>query len=152
MFPHVQAGAGSRTDPNTLPAAADADSGCKICTIHLERLCYRRAWWFRGFREVLATGIRLFALACRIPADRHRVRSPMCFKCLRFRKNALKQRSPLFNRLDARLNPIFNRVRDSLLTAQELERARRLAREAEDPGFGMGLADAPASPSERSRA
>lgn len=156
MFRNVRSSMRVNTDRNipdgTPPAPAPAGVDCKICTIHLELLCYRRAWWFRAFRETLATGIRLFALAYRIPADRHRARSPMCFKCLRFRKNALKQRSPLFNLLDARLNPLFNRVRDSLLTADELERARRLARQAEDPGFGMGLAELPASPSHRSRA
>ena len=41
----------------------EAVSACKICTIRLEELCYARAWWFRAFREVLATGIRLFAIA-----------------------------------------------------------------------------------------
>jgi hypothetical protein len=59
----------------------------------------------------------------------------MCFKCIRFRKNALKQRSALFDRLDSYLNPMFNRVRDSLLTPKELDDARALARRAEDRGF-----------------
>jgi hypothetical protein len=113
------------------PAIGD----CKICTIRLEQLCYRRAWWFRAFRELLATGIRLFAVAYGFRADRHPARSPMCRRCLRFRKNALKAHSPLFNRLDGYLNPFFNRVRDSLLTAEELERARALARRAADPEF-----------------
>ncbi len=101
---------------------------CKICTIRLEELCYQRAWWFRAFREVLATGIRLFAIAFMIQTDGGRARSRKCYGCLRFRKNALKQQSPLFNCLDGYLNPIFNRVRDSLLTVQELEQARALAR------------------------
>ena len=124
---------------------------CKICTIHLERLCYRRAWWFRLFREILATGIRVFALVYRFPASRHVARSPMCFKCLRFRKNALKEASPLFNWLNAYLNPIFNRARNSLLTPQELERARTLALMAGDPDFDLGLAEIPAATSDRSR-
>lgn len=115
--------------------AAPAAAGCNICTIRLEMLCYQRAWWFRAFREVLASGIRVFALIYLIPADRHPPRSPMCRRCLRFRKNALKQRSDLFNRLDAYLNPLFNRVRDSLLTRQELEQARALACRAADPDF-----------------
>lgn len=115
---------------NSAPVAS-----CKICTIQLESLCYRRAWWFRAFRELLATGIRLFAIAHRIEPKDYLARSPMCFRCLRFRKNALKLRSPLFNWLDGYLNPMFNRVRDSLLTADELERARNLARRAADPDF-----------------
>lgn len=115
----------------SLPTSAS----CKICTIRLEALCYQRAWWFRAFREILATGIRLFAVAYLIRPEEYLARSPMCFKCLRFRKNALKARSPLFNWLDSYLNPMFNRVRDSLLTADELNRARMLARRAEDPSF-----------------
>lgn len=115
--------------------AQTAAGGCKICTIRLEQLCYRRAWWFRAFREVLATGIRLFALAYAIPADRHPPRSSQCHRCLRFRKNALKERSALFNWLDGYLNPFFNRVRDSLLTEDEKESARELARRAADPAF-----------------
>lgn len=132
-------------------AAAATASGCRICTIRLEQLCYRRAWWFRAFREILATGIRAFAIAYRIPAHRHQARSPMCFKCLRFRKNALKGRSPLFVRLDGYLNPIFNSLRDSLLTPDELEKARALAQKAADPQFGIALAETPASPAARSR-
>jgi hypothetical protein len=110
-------------------------TSCKICTIHLEMLCYRRAWWFRGFREILASGIRIFAVAYFIRPTEYNVRSPMCYKCIRFCKNALKERSPLFNWLDSYLNPMFNRVRDSLLTPKELDDARALARRAEDRSF-----------------
>jgi len=123
--------------PSNLTAAAKPppSASCKICTIRLEELCYQRAWWFRAFREILASGIRLFAVAYLIRPREYLARSPMCYRCLRFRKNALKARSPLFNWLDSYLNPMFNRVRDSLLTADELERARALARRAEDPSF-----------------
>jgi len=114
---------------------SQSTASCRICTIQLESLCYRRAWWFRAFRELLATGIRLFAVVYWIRPRDYLARAPMCYKCLRFRKNALKARSPLFNWLDAYLNPLFNRVRDSLLTPEELERARRLARRAEDPSY-----------------
>lgn len=110
-------------------------SNCKICTIRLEQLCYRRAWWFRVFREILASGIRLFSIVYRIPSGRHAARSRMCHRCLRFRKNILKERSALFRWLDGYINPFFNRVRNSLLTPQELEDARTLARRAADPDF-----------------
>ncbi len=118
----------------TLTAAMNATfpqfAVCKTCTIRLEMLCYRRAWWFRGFREVLATGVRLFALFCRIHLCDYTMRSPFCHRCLRFKKNALKEQSSLFRWLDAHLNPVFNRLRDSLLTEQELEEARHFAAEA----------------------
>lgn len=106
---------------------------CTICTIHLEQLCYQRAWWFRVFRELLASGIRVFALGYRIRAEQHPARASMCYRCLRFRKNALQARSPLFNWLDGYLNPLFNRVRDSLLTEEEKTAARALAQRAAAP-------------------
>ena len=118
-------------DTRTLAPTAS----CKICTIRLETLCYQRAWWFRVFREILASGIRVFASVYLIRPKDGLARSPMCFKCIRFRKNALKERSALFNWLGSYLNPMFNRVRDSLLTAEELENARALARRAADRDF-----------------
>ena len=119
----------------TASSPATGEGPCKICTIRLEQLCYQRAWWFRLFREVLASGIRLFAIAYGIRADRHPVRSAMCYRCLRFRKNTLKEHSALFNWLDGYLNPFFNRVRDSLLTEDEKNYARQLAQRAADPRF-----------------
>jgi hypothetical protein len=110
---------------------------CKICTIHLEQLCYARAWWFRVFREILATGIRCFAFFYGIRADQYTMRSSMCKKCLRFRKNILKEKSGVFNWMDGYLNPMFNRVRDSLLSEQEKENARRLAVLSGDSSFTM---------------
>jgi hypothetical protein len=111
---------------------------CRVCTIRLEGLCYQRAWWFRAFREVLATGVRLFALFSRINPANYTTRSAFCHGCLRFKKNALKERSALFRWVDARINPLFNRIRDSLLTAQELDDARRFAREAAQPKTAGG--------------
>lgn len=119
------------------PSAAplEADSPCKLCTIRLEELCYRRAFWFRLLRDALAAGVRLFAFAARIPADDWSTRSSLCRRCLRFSKNALKRRSPLFRWLDGVFNPLFNRARDSLLTPEELQRARELARLAAQRDF-----------------
>lgn len=110
-------------------------ASCRICAIRLIQICYRRAWWFRPFREVFATGIRLFALFYRMPPEAYARRSPLCRGCLRFRKNAVRRRSPLFRWLDARLNPRFNRARDSLLTPQERDHAREFAQRTSDPGF-----------------
>ncbi|MBL8666070.1 MAG: hypothetical protein JNM48_01265 [Rhodospirillales bacterium] len=122
------------TDNPPLPLLAEYAS-CKVCVIRLEDLCYQRAWWFRPFREVFAAGIRVFSLAYRVRPEAYAARSPMCYKCMRFRKNAIKLRSPLFNYFDGYLNPVFNRVRDSLLTAEELAWARTLAQRAADRSF-----------------
>jgi hypothetical protein len=110
-------------------------TACRMCTITLLELCYQRAWWFRTYREVFATGIRVFALFHPVPLEAYAARSSLCHGCLRFRKNAVRQNSPLFRWLDARLNPVFNRVRDSFLTKQEIEHAREFARRARDPAF-----------------
>ncbi len=126
-----------------LASQSSAFAACKICTIRLEELCYERAWWFRAFREVLATGIRLFAVALMIQTDGGKARSKKCHGCLRFRKNALKQRSALFNWLDGYLNPLFNRARNSLLTPQELEQARALARSRAHPSFAKSASGTP---------
>ena len=117
------------------PQPALTYASCKVCVIRLEHICYRRAWWFRPFREVLATGIRIFALVYRVPVTAYAARSKMCYGCLRFRKNAVKQHSRLFNYFDGYLNPFFNRVRDSLLTPEELNWARTLAARAADQDF-----------------
>lgn len=119
----------------TEEAPTKTDLTCKMCTIHLERLCYQRAWWFRIVRECFATGIRAFALVYRFRPDEWKTRARGCENCIRFRKNALKERSRLFRWLDGYLNPVFNRLRDSLLTPQELEEARELARRKGDPSF-----------------
>ena len=116
---------------------ASTSGSCTICTIHLEQLCYARACWFRVFREILATGIRCFAFVYGIRADQHTMRSPMCKKCLRFRKNILKEKSGIFSWLDSYLNPIFNRIRDSLLSEEEKEYARKLAALAGDSSFAV---------------
>ncbi len=107
------------------------DAACRMCTRHLEQLCYRRAWWFRAFRELLALGVGLFARALRVRPSGEGMRTAFCRDCLRFRKNAVKRVSPAFRWLDSYVNPVFNRLRDSLLTPEELERARALARENE---------------------
>ncbi|MFO1128105.1 MAG: hypothetical protein U1E66_06715 [Rhodospirillales bacterium] len=83
----------------------------------------------------MATGIRVFEPVYRVPQDAYAARSTMRYRCLRFRKYAVKQRSALFNYFDGFLNPFFNRVRDSLLTADELSWARRLAERAADRDF-----------------
>jgi len=85
------------------------------------------------FRQLLALGVHLFALVTRTRPTSIRPRSPYCHSCLRFRKNALKRESAIFRHLDKIINPLFNRLRDSLLTQEELKRARGLAKRTEDP-------------------
>jgi hypothetical protein len=123
------------TAPPGIASVPSEIATCRVCTIRLLETCYQRAWWFRPFREVFATGIRLAALSHPVPPEVYEARSPLCHGCLRFRKNAARQGSPVFRWLDSWLNPLFNRVRDSLLTPEEIEHARELARRASDPAF-----------------
>ncbi len=63
------------------------------------------------------------------PADGVRD-NPECHGCVRYIKNQLKEQSGAFRWLNDRINPHFNRIRNSLLTPAELEEAKRLAGEA----------------------
>jgi hypothetical protein len=105
-------------------------SVCNICTFRLVNLCYQRAWWFRMIREPLLLGMRIMAWWHEIDPRRYRVRNPDCYGCIRFMKNALKEKSFAFRLLNRGVDPVFNSVRNSLLTHQEIEEARSYAREA----------------------
>jgi hypothetical protein len=105
-------------------------ASCRLCTIRLVRLCYERTRWFRWFRDPLVLGMRLLARWHRIDPRDYAVRMEECYGCLRFLKEDLKDKSPLFVRLNDLVNPTFNRLRDSIVTKEEIEEARRFAREA----------------------
>jgi len=113
--------------------APNPNAVCKLCTIRLEQLCYQRAWWFRVFRAILASGVRLWSLWHPVMPTLYLSRTKECHACIRFRKNVLKEESRLFRRLDGYVNPLFNRARDSLLTPEEMEAARAHARKAALP-------------------
>lgn len=118
-------------DASGLASARSSSAAiCKLCTIRLERLCYERAWWFRTFRNVLAAGVRLWSLWHPVDPSLYLSRSTECHRCIRFRKNVLKEESRAFRWLDSGINPLFNRARDSLLSPCELEAARSYARTA----------------------
>jgi len=113
-------------------------ASCQVCTIHLVRLCYERNLWFRWVREPLVLGMRLLARWHRIDPRDYPVRMEECFGCLRFLKEELKEKSPLFVRLNDLVNPAFNRLRDSIVTKEEIEEARSFAREATGQGDSQG--------------
>jgi len=103
---------------------------CKTCTLQLVRLCYQRALWFRLFREPLLAGMRLLSRWHRINPRDYKVRKQECYGCIRFMKVALKEKSPTFRWLNNRVDPLFNRLRDSLLTEEEIAAASAFAGEA----------------------
>ena len=71
--------------------------------------------------------MRVLAWRHQIRLDNYNVRSEQCYKCLRFIKNELKVRSPLFCRLNDIINPHFNRIRNGLLTPEEIAEAKDLS-------------------------
>lgn len=103
---------------------------CKTCTIQLVEICYRRTWWFRLFREPMVLGMRAMARWHRIDARDYEVRTDKCYACVRFMKTALKEQSLTFRLLNNIVNPLFNRVRNGIVTPEEIEEARRFARES----------------------
>jgi len=116
-------------------AECNSDASCKICTVHLEEICFKRVWWFRSFCATLGMGVRLFAFFKSVHIDSYKSRSPMCRECIRFYKNVLKPQSPLFNRLDNFFTPVFDRMRNSILTQEEVDRARLIAKRAAEREF-----------------
>jgi hypothetical protein len=74
--------------------------------------------------------MRLLALWHRIDPRRYAVRTPECYGCIRFKKVALKDRSPTFRRLNGWVAPVFNWLRNSLLKEEEIRQSRVFARDA----------------------
>lgn len=59
----------------------------------------------------------------RIDPEEYEVRSPACFGCLRFQKLALKEKSALFRRLNALVNPLFDALLAKIVTEEEMRQA-----------------------------
>lgn len=100
---------------------------CNTCTIQLVAIAYSRAPWFRLVREPLKWGMLAMGWLYRVDARAWPVHTPGCAGCVRFTKTGLRERSGLFRQLNARINPLFDRVLESIVTAQEVEEARRYA-------------------------
>jgi len=102
---------------------------CNTCTILLVRKAYARAPWFRLVREPLRLGMRLLGKLYRVNAADYAVRSEQCGGCVRFLKTALKEKSPVFRKLNDRMNPLFDRLMERVVTEEEIAESKRHARE-----------------------
>nr|WP_320133494.1 hypothetical protein [uncultured Holophaga sp.] len=102
---------------------------CRNCVILVVRAGYLRRWWFPFLREPLILGMRILGVVHGIDAYRQEVRNPECKGCVRFLKAELEEKSPLFRFLNKLIGKRFNRLRDSLATQEELDRAKQVARE-----------------------
>ncbi|HWR40351.1 MAG TPA: nitroreductase [Patescibacteria group bacterium] len=102
---------------------------CKNCANRLARWCYQRHGWFRLIREPLLCGLHILAWWHDVPARPDHVENQECRNCLRFRKTELEAKSPLFRFLNRTIGKKVNTLRDSLLTQDERDEAKRHARE-----------------------
>ena len=97
---------------------------CNHCTYKLVAIAYQRAPWFRLFREPLILGMRLLSWLHRIDAKEYQVRTPGCYRCIRFYKTALFGRSASFRWLHNQVNPIFNKLIARIVNDEERKQAK----------------------------
>jgi hypothetical protein len=102
---------------------------CKNCAALMAKWCYRGHWWFRLVREPLLAGMRVLAWWNGIDARTHGVRNPECYACVRFMRAELDEKSPTFRFLYKVIGQRVSDLRNSLLTREEIEEAKRHARE-----------------------
>lgn len=102
---------------------------CKNCALFLIRQVYEKHWWFRVVREPLVLGMRILAWWNGIDARTHGVANKECHGCVRFMKAELEEKSPTFRFLNDRIGPWFGTKRNSMLSQEELDEAKRRARE-----------------------
>lgn len=108
---------------------------CNTCTLKLVAIAYRRKPVFRLFREPLKIGMRIFSWLYRIKPEEYEVRTPACHGCIRFYKVALKEKSGLFRWLNNRINPLFDRMIESIVTEDELHKAKDYGKLATNGGL-----------------
>lgn len=108
---------------------------CGTCTRQLVMLAYERSFWFRLVREPLKFAMRSWARLASIAPDAGEPVPPVCRDCMRFYKNALKSRSPLFRRLNDLINPPFDKVLERIVGPQAILDAKHMAatRDRSDP-------------------
>ncbi|MFH0881238.1 MAG: nitroreductase [Lentisphaerota bacterium] len=100
---------------------------CNTCTLKLVSIAYRRAPWFRLFREPLKLGMRFLSWIYRVNPAEYEVRTPNCFGCIRFYKVALKEKSGLFRWMNDRFNPLFDALLERIVTEEEIKQAKTYA-------------------------
>ena len=111
---------------------------CNTCTLKLVTIAYRRKPVFRLFREPLKISMRIFSWLYHIDPEQYEVRTPACRGCIRFYKLALKERSGLFRWLNKLINPLFDRMIESIVTEDELSTVKDYGRKATN---GLILSD-----------
>lgn len=99
---------------------------CKNCANRLAKWCYEKHPWFRMIREPFVFGLRMMAVVYRIEA-RARVKNKECEACIRYMKNELQRKSMLFRFLNRTIGKGISKLRDHMLTEDEVKRAKQYA-------------------------
>ena len=97
---------------------------CNTCTLKLVAIAYKRKSIFRLFREPLKIGMRILSWLYRIKPEEYEVRTSSCRGCIRFYKVAFKERSGILCWLNNKINPLFDRILESIVTEEELMKAK----------------------------
>jgi len=105
---------------------------CNTCTLNLVAIAYKRKPLFHLYREPLKMAMRMLSWFYRINPDEYEVRTPACKGCIRFYKLELKEKSRIFRWFNNKINPLFDRVLESIVTEVELERAKDYGKNAVD--------------------
>jgi len=99
---------------------------CKNCANRLARWCYEKHPWFRMVREPFVLGLRMMAVFYRIKARPH-VKNKECGECIRYMKNELQRKSMLFRFLNRTIGKWISKLRDHMLTEDEVKMAKQYA-------------------------
>jgi len=103
---------------------------CNTCTIMLVKTCYERVWWFRIIREPLRFGMVIMGKFYSVNHNDYLVKSNECRGCVRFIKTGLKEKSSLFRFLNGIVNPLFDRIMETIVSREEVLEAKKHAKEA----------------------
>lgn len=94
----------------------------------LIELAYRKSYLYRFIREPLKLIMRLWVRMKGIEIQEYEIHHETCTNCIRFYKNALKDQSPLFCRLNHTINPLFDLWLEKIVGLSEINRAKEHAR------------------------
>jgi hypothetical protein len=101
---------------------------CSTCTRQLVMLAYQRSFLFRLLREPLKFTMRAWVRLAKIDLNGYEFATPVCRKCNRFYKNALKDHSTVFCTLNDLINPIFDKILEGIVGEEAILDAKHMAK------------------------
>jgi hypothetical protein len=98
-------------------------------------IAYQRSFWFRLLREPLKHTMHACVRLTNIDLNGYKFATPACHNCNRFYKNALKDHSAVFCKLNDIINPLFDKILERIVGQQAVQAAMHRAqnRDQTDP-------------------